>query len=76
GTGLGLAIVKHVLKRHDSKLQVTSQLAKGSTFYCDFPDSRLSTRSASVPCPGESGNSPCTGSRISDSPPTTRSNDA
>lgn len=36
GTGLGLAIVKHVLKRHGSKLQVTSRLGQGSTFFCDF----------------------------------------
>lgn len=37
GTGLGLAIVKHVLKRHQSALQITSNLGQGSTFYCDLP---------------------------------------
>jgi two-component system phosphate regulon sensor histidine kinase PhoR len=42
GTGLGLAIVKHVLKRHQSELQIDSELSKGSTFYCDFPESQLS----------------------------------
>jgi two-component system phosphate regulon sensor histidine kinase PhoR len=36
GTGLGLAIVKHVLRRHDSELQVESTLGAGSLFYCDF----------------------------------------
>ncbi|WP_144393844.1 phosphate regulon sensor histidine kinase PhoR [Pleionea sediminis] len=36
GTGLGLAIVKHVLERHGSKLQVTSEVGKGSCFYCYF----------------------------------------
>ena len=36
GTGLGLAIVKHVLKRHNSQLQIDSTLNQGSTFYCDF----------------------------------------
>ena len=36
GTGLGLAIVKHVLRRHRSVLQVESELAKGSLFYCVF----------------------------------------
>ncbi|MGE0623035.1 MAG: phosphate regulon sensor histidine kinase PhoR [Pseudomonadales bacterium] len=41
GTGLGLAIVKHVLKRHNTHLQVKSELAKGSTFFCDFPESQL-----------------------------------
>ncbi|HEY5644748.1 MAG TPA: phosphate regulon sensor histidine kinase PhoR [Pseudomonadales bacterium] len=41
GTGLGLAIVKHVLKRHNTHLQVKSVLARGSTFFCDFPESQL-----------------------------------
>ena len=36
GTGLGLAIVKHVLRRHDSELQVSSTLGSGSTFYFDL----------------------------------------
>ncbi len=36
GTGLGLAIVKHVLRRHDSGLQVRSELGTGSLFFCDF----------------------------------------
>lgn len=38
GTGLGLAIVKHVLEKHDSELHVSSQIAKGSVFGCDFSD--------------------------------------
>ncbi|MDD1621694.1 MAG: phosphate regulon sensor histidine kinase PhoR [Methylococcaceae bacterium] len=41
GTGLGLAIVKHVLVRHDAKLEITSQLGKGSRFRCLFPAKRL-----------------------------------
>jgi two-component system phosphate regulon sensor histidine kinase PhoR len=45
GTGLGLAIVKHVLKRHNTHLQVDSELAKGSTFYCVFPASQLACNS-------------------------------
>lgn len=36
GTGLGLAIVKHVLRHHDSTLQIDTELGVGSTFYCDF----------------------------------------
>ena len=36
GTGLGLAIVKHVLKRHDSALQIESALNTGSRFSCEF----------------------------------------
>ncbi len=38
GTGLGLAIVKHVLMRHQGELVVESQLGKGSTFCCVFPE--------------------------------------
>ena len=45
GTGLGLAIVKHVLKRHNSELQIASELNKGSTFYCDIPESQLNRTS-------------------------------
>lgn len=37
GTGLGLAIVKHVLNLHQARLQVDTELGKGSTFYCYFP---------------------------------------
>ena len=36
GTGLGLAIVKHVLRRHESSLQITSTLGDGSSFSCEF----------------------------------------
>lgn len=40
GTGLGLAIVKHVLVRHDAKLEIDSELGKGSRFSCVFPAQR------------------------------------
>ena len=40
GTGLGLAIVKHVLRRHGSTLEISSQLGEGSTFSCAFPSSK------------------------------------
>ncbi len=43
GTGLGLAIVKHVINRHGGTLRIRSTLNKGSTFSCDFPDSRIVT---------------------------------
>ncbi len=36
GTGLGLAIVKHILRRHNTRLQVESELGKGSLFICTF----------------------------------------
>ncbi|WP_150046295.1 MULTISPECIES: phosphate regulon sensor histidine kinase PhoR [Methylomonas] len=41
GTGLGLAIVKHVMARHDGKLEIESQLGKGSRFRCLFPAQRV-----------------------------------
>jgi len=45
GTGLGLAIVKHVLKRHNSSLQVTSIPGEGSRFWCDFPQQHIAAKS-------------------------------
>ncbi|PPD41864.1 MAG: hypothetical protein CTY17_02735 [Methylomonas sp.] len=41
GTGLGLAIVKHVLMRHDARLDIQSQLGKGSRLRCLFPAKRI-----------------------------------
>lgn len=41
GTGLGLAIVKHVLRRHDSALEIASTLGQGSTFSCRFGSARV-----------------------------------
>jgi two-component system phosphate regulon sensor histidine kinase PhoR len=41
GTGLGLAIVKHILKRHNTHLQVESALARGSRFFWVFPEAQL-----------------------------------
>jgi two-component system phosphate regulon sensor histidine kinase PhoR len=37
GTGLGLAIVKHVLQRIGAKLQIESEVGKGTRFTCLFP---------------------------------------
>ncbi|HEY5789822.1 MAG TPA: phosphate regulon sensor histidine kinase PhoR, partial [Gammaproteobacteria bacterium] len=41
GTGLGLAIVKHVLRRHDSELEIGSKVGIGSSFGCRFPPARV-----------------------------------
>ena len=48
GTGLGLAIVKHVMIRHNGKLDIKSELGKGSTFTCHFPTERLVNRPTAV----------------------------
>jgi two-component system phosphate regulon sensor histidine kinase PhoR len=40
GTGLGLAIVKHVLIRHQARLDVQSDIGKGSLFSAWFPPAR------------------------------------
>jgi two-component system phosphate regulon sensor histidine kinase PhoR len=40
GTGLGLAIVKHVLNSHQARLEISSELGKGSEFRCIFPHTR------------------------------------
>jgi two-component system phosphate regulon sensor histidine kinase PhoR len=44
GTGLGLAIVKHALLRHEGKLEIFSEVGKGSKFICHFPASRIVER--------------------------------
>src|SRR5690554_1130399 len=44
GTGLGLAIVKHIMIRHQGRLEIESEVGKGSTFTCHFPPSRLTPK--------------------------------
>jgi two-component system, OmpR family, phosphate regulon sensor histidine kinase PhoR len=41
GTGLGLSIVKHILIRHQAKLEISSEIGKGSTFSVVFPKARI-----------------------------------
>jgi two-component system phosphate regulon sensor histidine kinase PhoR len=51
GTGLGLAIVKHVLNRHHARLEIASELGRGSTFDAVFPEERLLAPPARVGAP-------------------------
>jgi len=44
GTGLGLSIVKHVLNNHGARLEIASEVGKGSTFTCHFDATRVATR--------------------------------
>ena len=46
GTGLGLAIAKHVLGLHDARLDIASEVGKGSTFACRFGPARVLPRDA------------------------------
>ncbi|MEE4249927.1 MAG: phosphate regulon sensor histidine kinase PhoR [Alcanivoracaceae bacterium] len=48
GTGLGLAIVKHIMIRHQGRLEIRSEVGKGSTFTCHFPPARLVTKPTAV----------------------------
>ncbi len=40
GTGLGLAIVKHIIERHGSKINVKSELGRGSNFWFELEKSQ------------------------------------
>ena len=46
GTGLGLAIAKHVLGLHDARLDIASEVGKGSVFACRFGPARVRPRDA------------------------------
>jgi len=52
GTGLGLAIVKHVLSLHQARLEVASDVGRGSTFACHFGGERILPRNAPDLAPG------------------------
>lgn len=41
GTGLGLSIVKHVLALHQARLEIESEVGRGSRFSCVFPGTRV-----------------------------------
>jgi two-component system phosphate regulon sensor histidine kinase PhoR len=44
GTGLGLSIVKHVLGLHGARLEIDSEVGRGSRFACVFPPGRVVAR--------------------------------
>lgn len=48
GTGLGLAIAKHVMIHHRARLLIKSEVNKGSTFTCVFPQSRFKAKTLSL----------------------------
>ena len=41
GTGLGLAIVKHIVAKHNAKIDLSSELGKGTTITVIFPKNTL-----------------------------------
>ena len=49
GTGLGLAIVKHVLQLHQARLEIDSEVGRGSVFACHFPPERVHSSRDSHP---------------------------
>ncbi len=56
GTGLGLAIVKQVAMHHDSKLEISSEPGKGSTFAFRVPPGRVVPDSPVLPAEQEKSN--------------------
>ena len=46
GTGLGLSIVKHILGLHQARLDIRSEVGKGSTFSCHFDAEHVRPRSS------------------------------
>jgi two-component system phosphate regulon sensor histidine kinase PhoR len=46
GTGLGLSIVKHVLNLHQARLEIESDVGRGSRFACRFGNERIRERDA------------------------------
>lgn len=53
GTGLGLSIVKHILGLHHARLDIQSEVGKGSTFSCHFDATHVRAREPAASLPAE-----------------------
>ena len=49
GTGLGLSISYAIVKEHDGRIDVQSEVGRGSTFSITLPAGREGLRKAAVP---------------------------
>lgn len=49
GTGLGLSIVKHILGLHQARMDIRSEVGKGSVFSCHFDADHVRPRSDATP---------------------------
>lgn len=49
GTGLGLSIVKHILGLHHARLEIQSEVGKGSVFSCHFEAEHVRARETASP---------------------------
>jgi two-component system phosphate regulon sensor histidine kinase PhoR len=56
GTGLGLSIVKHILQLHQARLEIDSEVGRGSTFTCRFGPERVLARDEAAPSSAVTGN--------------------
>ena len=48
GSGLGLAIVQHVIKAHRGRVEIDSEIGRGSTFFLLLPRRREEEQDAAA----------------------------
>lgn len=56
GTGLGLSIVKHILHLHQARLEIHSEVGRGSVFSCHFGADRILAQTVQPPAPALASN--------------------